>query len=114
MNSRKSEEVIYLIVALRIPIVCSSLTDIIVDLGVLRVSFPRAHEISGSVGAASAEPPPEGVREPQETRQLSGGPPEGGLQQIPFSWHPWDPSGVDRLTDYYYYYYHYYYYYYYY
>ena len=70
---------------------------IIVVLGGFRI-IPLAIGTSGSVGEASAEPTPVGVRETPETCQLGGGLPEEGLKETPLSWRPRDPQGVDRLT----------------
>ena len=112
MYSGKSAVWIFISFATRIHWECNSLTVFLLCSGVVCRILPQAHANSGSVGDASADQTPEGDREPQETCLLSGGPPKGGFQTIPFSWRPKDPRGVDRLTYYYYYYYydHFYYY----
>ena len=98
MYSGKSAVWIFILFATRIHWECNSLSAFLLIIGVVRVSFPRAHENSGSVGGARFEQPPEGVREPPETSLLGGGPPKGGFQTIPFSWLPKNPWVVDRLT----------------
>ena len=97
----RSAAVIVILFALRSPPTSTSLAaliTIIVVFGGFRLQLPLAIGTSGSIGEASAELTPVGVRETPETCQLGGGLPEEGLKETPLSWRPRDPQGVDRLT----------------